>query len=203
MLRTMWHCRRQRAHYVPCVCMITCDGGVELGGGVLHGPIDPGAREDAVRRLTIRHERPVPPAQGPFRWVYEAEGEGPLRHAVGRAEEDGWSANTVDDDAGHLVFGPYDPHWPAQPLTAEFELMIDVIDAPDSVVVTLDIFDFETQAIVAEMAVPRSAFRAPFEYQTFTVAWDNVGRSGHAMEARVDWHDNSYVRVRRVVVEER
>jgi len=181
-----------------CLCRV--HGGVELGGGVLHGPIAPGETEEAVRRLTLRHERAEPPAPGPWRWVYEAEAGGPLRHEVGRAQDDGWSADTGPDQAGHMVFGPYDTHWPAGPLEAEFQLMVDVVDGPDGFVVTVDIFDSDTQEQLASLPVRRSAFRAPFAYQAFTLPFDNRGRAGHAMEARVFWHDISYVRVDRVTI---
>jgi hypothetical protein len=180
-----------------CLCVV--HGGIEMGGGVLHDPIPAGERPLAIRRLTVHHELAEAPEE-PWRRVYQAEFDGPLRHNIGRAEDDGWSADTRVDEAGHLIFGPYDRGWPEGPLVAEFRMMLDVVNLREEIVVTVDIFDADTNEVVAAMPIPRAIFRAPFTYQDIRLPFDTRGRAGHAMETRMFWHDISYVRVDHVAV---
>jgi len=184
-----------------CFCYV--HGGIEMGGGLLHGSRHsdgmaiPGGTTSyiAVRRLEIRHEDPLPP---PFERVYEAETD--LMHIVGRAEADGWSAATGPDQAGHMAFGPYATDWPEEPLTATYRLMVDVANNSQEEVVTVDIFDATTSEILLSRPLLRNEFPANFQYQDFSVTFDMFGRSGHRMEARVYWHDISYVRLDKITV---
>ncbi len=180
-----------------CLCVV--HGAIELGGGLIHGAVEGGASSFvARRRLRIHHEEPPPE---PRLWTYEAERD--LQHGIGHAEEDGWSASTADDEAGHLAFGPYARDWGAGPRSAAFRLLVDVADARDERVVTLDVYDADTDEILATRDIPRSAFGAAYEWRDFTLDFDLAGRDGHAMETRVYWHDISYVRLDRIVVSDR
>jgi hypothetical protein len=177
-----------------CLCLV--HGGIEMGGGLIHGAVDGGALSfEARRRLTVHHEA-APPMRD--EWLYEAERD--LEHNQGRAEADGWAADTVRDEAGYLIFGPYARDWPEGDLSATFRLMVDVTNNLNEIVASLDVFDAETGEILVGHAIPRSAFEAPFTYQDFTINFSTAGRMGHPMETRVFWHDISYVRADRVVV---
>ena len=184
-----------------CFCYV--HGGIEMGGGLLHGsrhtdgsPIQGGTTSYvAVRRLQIRHEDPVPP---PFSRVYEAETD--LSHAIGMLETDGWSASTMSDQAGHLAFGPYAADWPEETLNITYRLMVDVADNRPEIVATIDIFDATSSEIVASRPLGRNEFSASFQYTDFTITADLAGRGGHRMETRVYWHDISYVRLDKVTI---
>ncbi len=127
---------------------------------------------------------------GAWQWTFEAADD--EHHQVGRAEEDGWAAGVDAGDPAYLAFGPY-ARLPAGPMTVSFQLMVDVIDAGDDVVVTLDIFDATAEQILATRDVTRHEFGAPFEYRFFNM--DYVQEEGHVLEYRVFWHRRSYVRL--------
>ena len=119
-------------------------------------------------------------------------------HAVGEAEEGGWSANTEAHEAGYLSYGPYVDTLPAGLLTVRFQLMVDDNTADDLPVVSLDVFDVSTQTILAQREVTRSEFDATWTYQGHELQYRQQG--GHNMEFRVHWHDVSYVRLGEIVV---
>lgn len=178
-------------------CLCAVHGGLELGGGLIHGgvslPIAGGASTAvARRRLSLRRDDGMPAGQRTLR--YEAEGPA-LRHAIGRAEGDGWSANTADDPPGHLVFGPYARDWGGGRARVAFRLLLDVVDAADDEVAILDVYDADADAVLASRSLRRSAFAADLGWQDFTLDVDLGGRDGHAIETRVWWSDRSYVRV--------
>ncbi|MCA9539154.1 MAG: hypothetical protein KC620_09735 [Myxococcales bacterium] len=182
-------------------CLCAVHGGLELGGGLLHGgialPVPPGERSMvARRRLTLRREAPPPM---PRRIVYEAEGP-ELRHNLGRADGDGWSAATDRDSEGHLIFGPYARDWGEGRALVGFRLLVDVVNAADDEVVVLDVYDADADQILASTHVRRRSLPGPFAYADFVLAADLAGRAGHAIETRVWWTDRSYVRVDRVEV---
>jgi hypothetical protein len=176
-----------------CLCVV--HGGIEIGGGLRVGPVDGGVLTEAsIRRLTIHDDEA---AQERFRRIYEAETE--LNHGLGRADEDGWSAN-VSDESGHLIFGPYATDWGDRPIKVVFRMMIDVVNDTEEEVVNIDIHDATTQETLLSMPLIRRQFRAPFAYQDFEIEVDLMGRANHQIETRVFWHDISYVRVDRVTV---
>ncbi len=99
-----------------------------------------------------------------------------------------------------MVFGPYADDWGDQPVDVQFRLAIDVIDGDDLTVVTLDVYDADTDDILAGTEVRRSRFETPARSQPFSLAVDLAGRAGHRIETRVFWHDIAEVRVGPVVV---
>ncbi|MEE2788985.1 MAG: hypothetical protein VX589_16740 [Myxococcota bacterium] len=179
-----------------CLCIV--HGAIEMGGGLISVPV-PGGNEShlARRRLTLRHESPAP---APQVWTYEAETD--LSHGLGRADADGWSASTNDDEAGHMVFGPYASDWGEGPRSATFRLMVDVADDREERVAIIDIFDADADEIITSRPILRSDFGRSFQYQDFTLDFDMTGRDGHRMETRVYWRDISYLRLDRVIVSE-
>jgi hypothetical protein len=194
------------AHFGPSdnddvgICLCRVHGGIEMGGGLIHGgislPIAGGASSiEARRRLTLGGE---PDAVAVH--VYEAETDLSHHGDLGRAEADGWSASTGADDAGHMSYGPYAVDWGERSVQAVFELQVDNNTADDRVVVTVDVNDAAADQVVASREVRRREFRAPSRYQAFAVDASLAGRAGHRMEARVYWHDVSYVKLDRVVV---
>ena len=179
-------------------CLCSVHGGLEMGGGLLHGgmslPIDGGTSSiEARRRLDLPGDPLLPKTL-----VYEAETD--LQHATGKADDDGWSANTAEHTADHMIYGPYATDWYGNQGTATFRMMVDNIDADDLEVVAINVHDATTQTNLAEMHITRTQFNAPYAYQDFTVNFDLQGRIGHAMELRAFWTDFSYVKVDKVTV---
>jgi hypothetical protein len=181
------------------ICLCRVHGAIEMGGGLIHGgvslPIDGGASTgEARRRLAL-------PGSGsgvPEVHVYEAESD--LEHAVGRADGDGWSAGTADDEPGHMAYGPYAADWGGGLATAVFDLMVDDNASDNGLVVTLDVYDATGDRVLVSREVRRRDFTDTMTYQGFSLEADLSGCAGHTMETRVYWHDIAYVRLDKVTV---
>ena len=78
-------------------------------------------------------------------------------------------------------------------VSVAFDLELDNVDADNGRVVTIDINDATADEIIATRIIRRSEFNQPFQLQTFSVEADLRDRPGHIFEARVYWHDISYV----------
>ncbi len=136
------------------------------------------------------------------RWVFEVE-SGAFNHEVGRRDAEGWSANTGQDEAGMMVFGPYTRDLPAGQLEARFRLMVDNNDADNLEVVRLEINDFDRRpdcgdCLIEARGVSRRTFQQPMRYQDIAIRFQNPG--GNRIEFRTFWNDYSYVRQDRVEV---
>ena len=177
-----------------CLCIV--HGAIEMGGGLLSLPVPGGQLSHlAIRRLNLVVD------ETPARvWRYEAETD--LQHSIGRIDGDGWSASTDQDEPGMLSFGPYSRDWGEGGRRALFRMMVDVVTSGEEHVVTLDIYDVEANQILAEVDISRSAFNRAFEYQEFELLFNTAGRDQRPLEARVYWHDHSYVRLDRIVIDE-
>lgn len=140
--------------------------------------------------LTFTDHGTVLDIGGGWQWVYDASTD--LSHAIGRSDSGGWSANTSDDAAGHLSYGPYVSDLPEGPMTVSFQLLIDDNSADAYKVVTLDVYDVTTGTILAADEVLRTEFDATWTPQIFNLEYDQV--AGHVMEFRVYWHDIAYIR---------
>ena len=126
-----------------------------------------------------------------------------ISHVIGRQDNEGWSANTLHDQAGYLQFGPYVKTLSsAGTYTASWRLMIDNNSAGADTVAKLEVADFDSgQQILASKELTRNAWRAPFTYQTFDLPFTlNASRSGHALEFRIWWEDRAYIRQQTVSV---
>lgn len=181
-------------------CLCSVHGGLELGGGLLHGgislPVDGGSESiEARRRLAL-------PSEGiggvVSQRVYEAETD--LQHKMGQAEGDGWSVTSGQGGADHLLYGPYATDWGEHAAQAVYWLATDSPLPAADVVVTLEVNDATVDEVVATRTVRRSDFRGTGVYERFGLNVDLGGRGGHAMETRVQWPGDAYVRVDRVVV---
>jgi len=181
------------------ICFCAVHGSIEMGGGLVHGgislPIGSGESTIEARR---RLDLPGTGTGAEVVHVYEAETD--LAHGFGRADADGWSASTADDAAGTMIYGPYATDWGGLGALAVFDLLVDNNSSDDGVVVTLDIYDADADRVVAIRDVRRTELAAPFIYQGVALSADLAGCAGHRMEARVYWHDISYVRIDKVTV---
>jgi hypothetical protein len=140
----------------------------------------------------------VPPGQV----IYQAE-QSELAKVIGRREEDGWSASTASDSAGRLLYGPYATTWGAGLKTAVFRMMVDNVSADQYVVASIDVYDATANQVLASRQVRRNEFSTPRSYADFSLDFSLQGRSGHAIETRLWWHDISYLKVDKVTVFDR
>ena len=181
-------------------CLCTVHGGIELGGGLVHAgmslPIAGGqSTVEGRRRLTLHAMGPGPVVHGR---LLQAE---TLAHGIGRLDGDGWQAATGPDVAGHMAYGPYATDWGGGSMQASFFLMVDNNTAANDIVVTLEINDATASQIIASRPVRRHELRAAHQYQRFAIDADLTGRPGHRMETRVFWHDVSFVKLDKVVLD--
>ncbi|MEC9071182.1 MAG: hypothetical protein VX938_02330, partial [Myxococcota bacterium] len=180
-----------------CLCKV--HGGIEMGGGLLHGGISLPVASDSLsiearRRLTL----PGDPLSVQT-YVYEAETD--LFHGTGApGGAGGWSANTADHLPAHMIYGPYVDEWIGVSGEAAFTILIDNNDANSEGVLTLDVYDATAGQILASQEVSRDDFNAPFVYQDFLLSFALDGLEGHAMETRVYWKANAYIEVDKVTV---
>ena len=179
-------------------CLCEVHGGLEMGGGVLHGgislPIGSGETSIFARR---RLELPGNVLY-PRTMVYDAVDD--FQHGTGEGAADGWGAATGFHDANHMLFGPYTSDWCGFHGTANFFMQVDNTDADDLKVVTVDIFDATAGAVLASREITRTEFNTPFVFQDFALDFDATGIANHALEARVYWHDVSFVKVSTVSI---
>jgi len=180
-------------------CLCSVHGGLEIGGGLLHGgialPVPAGGVSiEARRRLAL----PGPVTTKVL--TYEAESSPVLQHGSGVAEGDGWLAQVGKHTASHIVFGPYASDWGGQSAVAQFHLMVDNATPNDDPVVAIDLFDVTTQEDLASAIIRRKHFNQSQVYQPFRLVADMLGRKGHVMETRVWWHGQADAKIDKIVV---
>ncbi|MGC1275367.1 MAG: Calx-beta domain-containing protein [Planctomycetaceae bacterium] len=129
--------------------------------------------------------------------LVESEGDR-VGHQRGRADGDGWSANTTQDTPGFLVYGPWTPALPTGAYTAEFRLQVDNVTAGNQPIVTIDVVDFVTGQVLAQRVLTRAMFAQANVYQTFSLNFTT--HSERVLEFRTFWHGTSYVKQDRVSV---
>ena len=128
-------------------------------------------------------------------------GPSQIPHGVGRADSDGWSANTTQDNAGHLTYGPYTTAVSSGAQTASWEFAIDNATADNLVVAIVDVYNYSTNTVLGQRAIRRSEFTSTMTYQTFTVPFSMApGSGGQQVELRVWWADTAYLRLRNTTV---
>jgi hypothetical protein len=130
--------------------------------------------------------------------IFEAEGDR-ISHAVGRADADGWSASPTDDDAGHMMFGPYVSDLPAGHHKASFRMMVDDNTAANDLCVTVEVSNYTSGTLLGSLDVYRHDWTNAGAYQDFDVLY-NYATAGDALEFRVHWKDVAYVLVDRVKI---
>lgn len=125
---------------------------------------------------------------------YEAEGP-QLRHATGHLDGNGWLAQTsIDAPNQFMIYGPYATDIPPGDSTAFFDLIIDNNTANNELMVTVDVRDNTTGAILAKRDIYRMDFTRTGSNQRFQLPFNNPV-AGHGIEFRVFWYGRSYIKV--------
>ncbi|MCE5315055.1 MAG: fibronectin type III domain-containing protein [Armatimonadota bacterium] len=122
-------------------------------------------------------------------WTFQAEN---LYHGIGRAEGVGWSANTTDDSAGYLCYGPYTNSITAGPMEADFVFQIDDNTLDSSVVVSVDVYDATAGAVLASRSIGRKEFKSTGADNYFHLNFTSPG-AGHYLEFRTYWYDKARI----------
>lgn len=115
-----------------------------------------------------------------------------IYHQIGEPDGYDWSANTVEHNSGFLTYGPYESKWGTGSHYAQFLLSIDNNWADNAVVATVDVVTAGGTRVLASRNIRRQEFSSPNSWQWFTI-WFSYP-SFEQVEARVYWHDNSYLK---------
>lgn len=125
-----------------------------------------------------------------------------LQHQIGRqSESTAWHVNTEQDQKAYMSFGPYAKDLGSGMITVQWFLEVDNTTADDFKIVTVDIYDADSQAILASRIITRTEFAAPATEKIVSLQADLKDSSGHAIEARVYWHGFSYTKLSKVTIE--
>lgn len=127
--------------------------------------------------------------------VYQAEN---MYHQIGRADGDGWSANTTQDNPGFLVYGPYVSDIPAGNRIAIFKMMVDNNTINDDAVITIDVYDSTSGNVLASRVITRKQFLKANCYDVFRLNFTQT--AGNTMEFRAYWHDRAYIKMDNVII---
>jgi surface antigen len=117
---------------------------------------------------------------------------GSLQHIIGRQDGYDWSASVGLDDAGFLVYGPYDGAFGEGSHTAWFYLMIDNNTANNDVVLTLDAVTNYGNTVLARREIRRKEFSGANTWQWFQLDFSNPCFGN--LETRIYWHDKAFVK---------
>lgn len=127
-------------------------------------------------------------------FAYQAEGS-QVGHNTGHLDGDGWLCQTgIDTPNAHMVYGPYATNIPVGQNTAFYDISIDNFTANNAVMVTVDVRDNTTGAILATRDITRNEWDRTYAYQRFELPYNNAV-PGHALEFRVYWRGGAYNKV--------
>jgi hypothetical protein len=118
-----------------------------------------------------------------------------LPHAIGRPDNDGWSATVGTDPQGWLQYGPYVTDLALGNNVAFWNLMIDNNNANNDGVVVLDVNDATTQTEIARQTITRRQFASTMTYQPFAIPFVvDSSNISHKFEFRIWWPATAYIR---------
>lgn len=130
-----------------------------------------------------------------FDRMWEAEN---LPHIVGYADRNGWAAN-VNTASGHMTYGPYVTDIATGARVATWRMAIDVRNASNDQIVTLDVYDSTAGEQLASRSISRLEWSADQSFQVFELPFIMAAsRAGHALEFRTYYHGNSYILVDKI-----
>lgn len=135
--------------------------------------------------------------QRQFDRAWEAEN---LPHIVGYADRNGWAAN-VNTASGHMTYGPYVTDIPAGARIATWRMAIDVRNASNDQIVTLDVYDSTAGQQLGSRTISRLEWTADQSFQVFEIPFNmESSRVGHSLEFRTYYHGYSYILIDKVGV---
>jgi serine/threonine-protein kinase len=119
---------------------------------------------------------------------------------IGRPDENGWSANTGQDQLGYLQYGPYITDVDVGNHIVTWALMIDDNSYDNLPIVRLEVSDYTTGVtILASRDITRREWSKTFEHECFYLPFSlDSSRLGHILEFRILWYGIAYVHLTKV-----
>jgi hypothetical protein len=176
-------------------CFCEVHGGLELGGGLLHGgvstPIAGGSSTiEGVRRLRLRDEDGLPTTVTTTSYSPESD----LSHGAGHGDSGSWIAEEGIDGQGHILFGPYATDWGSGSIQAVFIVQVANISMEGTAAI-IDIYDHTSDEVLAQSSLEYQDFTGIGVSQAFPINAGLAGREGHELEARLYWYGGATIRV--------
>ncbi|UKS28310.1 hypothetical protein LOZ80_05070 [Paenibacillus sp. HWE-109] len=129
---------------------------------------------------------------------YEAEGT-ILGHGAGRVVGDGWQANPTQDNANHMVYGPYDSNVPIGNRKVTFALKVDNNTLNNLQVASIDVWDATAGTVLASQNILRQQFTSANQYQNFSLSF-NQTTLNHQLEYRVYYNDIATITLDKITI---
>ncbi|SFT27699.1 GxGYxYP domain-containing protein [Paenibacillus sp. BC26] len=133
--------------------------------------------------------------------VKKLEAETQFSHATGAVSGSDWSANVAASSAAYMLSGPFDTTVPVGTNTATFKMKIDSNTGTNDNVVTLDVRNNTTGAVLATYDVYRNHFKSSNTYQDFSLTFENP--TGSSLEFRAYYRDKATISIDKVTVTSR
>lgn len=115
-----------------------------------------------------------------------------IGHNTGRTDGTGWSANTLQDKPNYLSFGPYQSGLNPGLWKTSWSMKIDNNYADNAKVVRLEVFDIDTNEILAYRDINRQQFNQSNQFQEFVIQFLHLNPSDR-LEFRAFWYGNAYI----------
>lgn len=128
---------------------------------------------------------------------YEAEGT-VLGHEVGRVDGTAWSANSIQDNEGLMVKGPYEK-LPVGDKKVTFTMKIDKGIKHNPNIAVIDVRDTTTGLTLASKTITKEQFKAVNTYQNFSLSFNNTIYN-HPLEYRVHYYKVAKLSVDKITV---
>ena len=128
---------------------------------------------------------------------YEAEGS-VLTHEVGRIDCEAWSANTVQDKEGFMIFGPSEK-LPVGDKKVTFALKTDNNSKGNTNIAKIDVLDATTGLALSSKTITKKDFTKVNTYQNFSLSFDNT-LANHPLAYRVYYYNTAKLSVDKIIV---
>lgn len=132
-------------------------------------------------------------------YQYDAVTDFKLGHNVGRENGDYWTTNITEDSSGFLSFGPYETRLDPGEWTVVWSMMIDNNTINNENVVRLEIYEPDSNTVIAEKNISRNDFEFASALQHFKMSFKNI-YLGSRLEFRVFWYDTAQISLRDISV---
>ena len=154
------------------------------------------AQLDSVEREVSDNINDVIGGTNPNIRRYQAEYSEQLMHQKGRRDGNAWSANTSQDTAGFLSYGPYLDNLAVGSHRVTWRLRIDNKTLDNNPVVRIDVYS--GGQVLVQRVINRSEFTDAGIWQSFNLDFTKAGQQD--LEFRTYWYGNSYMELDHVTL---
>lgn len=147
--------------------------------------------DKAMVKYNDPHAHRYPVADGDVQLITTFEAEGAYAHDTGSLAEAGtaWSADSVNDSPGYLLYGQQATAIPATGESghiASFKMKIDDVHLNDAKIADLEVYDQATHTLLAKRPIYRKEFAVAGAYQDFYVTFPASGVA-QKLDFKVYW----------------